>query len=201
MDCPINPVAAILPRTSGEVLEFFAFDEAYVGRLREGDPSTESHFVAYFSQLIQIKLRARYLAPEVIEDLKQETFIRVIRSLRSDGGIRQGDRLGPFVNSVCNHVLLEHYRSGSKNVPLESDHLQVADKVLNLEALAISEETQKMVRKVLSQLPRRDQAILRSVFLEEMDKDDVCQRFGVGRDYLRVLLYRAKEKFRAAMAA
>ena len=201
MDCSINPVAAILPKTSGEVLEFFAFDEAYVGRLREGDPSTESHFVAYFSQLIQIKLRARYLSPEVIEDLKQETFIRVIRSLRSDGGIRQGDRLGPFVNSVCNHVLLEHYRSGSKNVPLESDHLELPDKVLNLETLAISEETQRMVRSILSQLPRRDQAILRSVFLEEMDKDDVCQRFGVGRDYLRVLLYRAKEKFRAAMAA
>jgi RNA polymerase sigma-70 factor (ECF subfamily) len=201
MDCSINPVAAILPSTSGEVLEFFAFDEAYVGRLREGDPSTESHFVAYFSQLIQIKLRARYLAPEVIEDLKQETFIRVIRSLRSDGGIRQGDRLGPFVNSVCNHVLLEHYRSGSKNVPLESDLLELPDKVLNLEALAISEETQRMVRSVLSQLPRRDQAILRSVFLEEMDKDEVCQRFGVGRNYLRVLLYRAKEKFRAAMAA
>jgi len=180
-------------------LEFFAFDEAYVGRLREGDPSTESHFVAYFSQLIHIKLRARYLSPEVIEDLKQETFIRVIRSLRSDGGIRQGDRLGPFVNSVCNHVLLEHYRSGSKNVPLESDHLELPDKVLNLETLAISGETQRMVRSVLSQLPRRDQAILRSVFLEEMDKDDVCQRFGVGRDYLRVLLYRAKEKFRAAM--
>ena len=182
-------------------MEFFAFDEAYVGRLREGDPSTESHFVAYFSQLIQIKLRARYLAPEVIEDLKQETFIRVIRSLRSDGGIRQGDRLGPFVNSVCNHVLLEHYRSRSKNVPLESDHLELPDKVLNLEALAISEETQRMVRSVLSQLPPREQAILRSVFLEEMDKDDVCERFGVGRDYLRVLLYRAKEKFRAAMAA
>jgi len=180
-------------------LEFFAFDEAYVGRLREGDPSTESHFVAYFSQLIQIKLRARYLAPEVIEDLKQETFIRVIRSLRSDGGIRQGDRLGPFVNSVCNHVLLEHYRSGSKNLQLDSDHLELPDKIMNLEALAISGETQQMVRNVLSQLPRRDQAILRSVFLEEMDKDDVCQRFGVGRDYLRVLLYRAKEKFRAAM--
>jgi RNA polymerase sigma-70 factor (ECF subfamily) len=201
MDCSINPVAAILPSTSGEVLEFFAFDEAYVGRLREGDPSTESHFVAYFSQLIQIKLRARYLAPEVIEDLKQETFIRVIRSLRSDGGIRQGDRLGPFVNSVCNHVLLEHYRSGSKNVPLESDHLELPDKVLNLETLAISRETQRMVRNVLAQLPRRDQAILRSVFLEEMDKDDVCQRFGVGRDYLRVLLYRAKEKFRAAIGS
>jgi len=194
-----QPAAAILSSTSGEVLDFFVFDEAYVGRLREGDPSTESHFVGYFSKLIQIKLRARYLSPEVVDDLKQETFTRVIRSLRSEGGIRQGDRLGSFVNSVCNHVLSEHYRSGSKSIPLEPDHLELPDKTLNLENLAISEETRRTVRRVLSQLPGRDQTILRAVFLEEMDKDEVCKQFGVGRDYLRVLLYRAKEKFRGAM--
>jgi RNA polymerase sigma-70 factor, ECF subfamily len=180
-------------------LELFAFDEAYVSRLREGDPSTESHFVAYFSKLIQIKLRARFLAPEVVDDLKQETFSRVIRLLRADGGIRQADRLGPFVNSVCNNVLMEHFRAGSKNVQLELEHLDMRDKILNLETLAISEETRRTVRKVLTQLPERDQAILRAVFLEEMNKDEICRKFGVGRDYLRVLVHRAKEKFRAAI--
>jgi RNA polymerase sigma-70 factor (ECF subfamily) len=198
-DCSANLPQLYFPALRGKVLDFFVFDEAYVGRLREGDPSTESHFVGYFSQLIQIKLRARYLSPEVVDDLKQETFTRVIRSLRSEGGIRQADRLGSFVNSVCNHVLSEHYRSGSKNVPLEPDHLELPDKTLNLENLAISEETRRTVRRVLSQLPGRDQTILRAVFLEEMDKDEVCKQFGVGRDYLRVLLYRAKEKFRGAM--
>jgi RNA polymerase sigma-70 factor (ECF subfamily) len=180
-------------------LELFAFDEAYVGRLREGDPSTEAHFVAYFSQLIQIKLRARFLPPEIVDDLKQETFARVLRKLRSDGGIRHADRLGPFVNSVCNNVLLEHYRAGAKNVALEPDHLEIPDKVLSLEQLAISEQTVGMVRKILVQLPERDREILKELFLEEADKDDVCQRFGVKRDYLRVLVHRAKDKFRAAM--
>jgi RNA polymerase sigma-70 factor, ECF subfamily len=197
--CHIPRVTAILPSTSGEVLELFAFDEAYVGRLREGDPSTESHFVGYFSELIQIKLRARFLAAEVVDDLRQETFARVMRSLRSEGGIRQADRLGPFVNSVCNHVLLEYYRSGLKNVPLDANHLELPDKVLNLESLAILQETQQAVRNLLLQLPDRDQAILRAIFLDELSKDEVCKKFGVGRDYLRVLLHRAKEKFRAAM--
>ena len=197
--CYISLLAAILPSTSGEVLELFAFDEAYVGRLREGDPSTESHFVGYFSELIQIKLRARFLAAEVVDDLRQETFARVMRSLRSEGGIRQADRLGPFVNSVCNHVLLEYYRSGLKNVPLDANHLELPDKVLNLESLAILQETQQAVRNLLLQLPDRDQAILRAIFLDELSKDEVCKKFGVGRDYLRVLLHRAKEKFQAAM--
>jgi len=182
------------------VLELFAFDEAYVVRLREGDPSTESHFIDYFSRLIQIKLRARHLPPEIVDDLKQETFARVIKSLRSQSGIQHPDRLGPFVNSVCNNVLMEHYRRGAKDVPLEANHLEIPDKVLNVEALVISEEAQTMVRNVLRKLPQRDQAILQAVFLEEMNKDQVCQKFAVERDYLRVLLHRAKEKFRSAMA-
>ena len=93
------------------MVQLYAFDEAYLARLREGDPSTESHFVAYFSQLLQLKLRARYLPSEVVDDLRQETFARVIRSLRSDGGICQPNRLGAIVNSVCSDVLSEHYRS------------------------------------------------------------------------------------------
>ncbi len=97
---------------------------------------------------------------------------------------------------MCNYVLMEHYRSGSKNVTLDADHLEIPDKVLSLEDLAISGQVRTTVREVLAQLPERDQAILRAIFLDEMNKDEVCKRFGVGRDYLRVLVHRAKEKFR-----
>jgi hypothetical protein len=36
------------------------------------------------------------------------------------------------------------------------------------------------------------------VFLEEQDKTDICKRFQVDRDYLRVLVHRAKTRFRDA---
>ena len=180
-------------------MDFFAFDEAYLRRLREGDPSTEAHFVAYFSQLIQIKLRSRLLAPDIVDDLKQETFARVLRKLRSRDGIHQADRLGSFVNSVCNNVLKEKYRAGARQVALEPEHLEIPDRVMNLEQLVITQQTVGVVRKVLVQLPKRDQAILREIFWLETDKEEVCQKFGVGRDYLRVLVHRAKGKFRSAM--
>ena len=67
-------------------MELFAFTREYVERLREGDPSTEQHFVAYFDQILRIKLRARMLALETIDDLRQETYIRVIAALRTEGG-------------------------------------------------------------------------------------------------------------------
>jgi len=179
-------------------LDLFEFDEAYLERLREGDPSTESHFVAYFSQLLQLKLRARRLAPDAVDDLCQETFARVLRSIRSQNGVRQANRLGSFVNSVCNNVLLEFYRAGNRGVPLETDHFEIPDKMIDVEKMAIAEENSALVRRVLTQLPERDQAILRAV-LEERSKDEICQQFQVSRDYSRVLLHRAKEKFRSLL--
>ena len=56
-----------------------------------------------------------------------------------------------------------------------------------------------MVRSILEELPEKDRRILRAIFLEDADKCDVCQRFDVNRDYLRVLVHRAKIRFREAL--
>src|SRR3984957_16228002 len=102
---------ALAVATGEQGLEFFAFDASYVEKLRAGDAHIEGHFVNYFSELIRLKLRSRLNSKEAMEDVRQETFMRVLTLLRDKGGLRQPDRLGPFVNSVCNHVLFEHYRS------------------------------------------------------------------------------------------
>jgi RNA polymerase sigma-70 factor (ECF subfamily) len=179
-------------------LQFHKFNESYLERLCSGDFRTESHFVAYFSELIQLKLRSRVSSPHVVEDLRQETFARVFVALRSEGRLRQPERLGAFVNSVCNNVLLEHYRSSSRENPIEDeDSANVPDPSLDVVAILSHKEMEQRVRQVLDELPERDRRLLREVFLEERDKDAVCQDFGVDRDYLRVLLYRAKQAFKA----
>ncbi|MGB9470401.1 MAG: sigma-70 family RNA polymerase sigma factor [Candidatus Acidiferrum sp.] len=178
-------------------MELFAFDALYVDRLRDGDPSTEHHFVSYFGQILGIMLRARFLTPERIDDVRQETLTRVIFKLRRDGGIRQPERFGAFVNSICKNVLHEHQRDWQRNQPLESDHFELPDKLVDLERTLISEETQKKVREILGDMKQRDRDLLAAIFLEEKDKDEVCREYGVDRGYLRVLLHRAKERFRA----
>ncbi len=178
-------------------MEFFTFDGAYVERLRAGDPSTEQHFVAYFDQLLRIKLRSRTLASDKVDDLRQETYIRVIAALHKDGGVRQPERFGAFVNSICNNVLLEHYRASAKNQPMEDAHMDIPDKVLDLEGMLVTKQSAEQVRRILDEMPKRDRALLRSLFLEEKEKDTICRELGVDRDYLRVLLLRAKDKFKA----
>ena len=159
-------------------MDFFAFDKAYVERLRNGDPATEHHFFVYFERLLQIKLRARTLASDTVEDLKQETFIRVIAAVRKEGGVRRPERFGAFVNSVCNNVLLEYYRSLGKNQQMDDTHEEIPDRVLDLEGMMVSKQCSERVRKILSGLPARDRALLRAVFLEEKEKDTICREIG-----------------------
>jgi RNA polymerase sigma-70 factor (ECF subfamily) len=178
-------------------LQFQTFDESYLERLCSGDFRTESHFVTYFSELIQLKLRSRVNSPSAVEDLRQETFARVFAALRGERSVKQPERLGAFVNSVCNHVLLEHYRNSARESPVEDDQCtNVPDPSLDVVAILAHKEMEQKVRQVLDELPERDRRLLREVFLEERDKDAVCRDFGVDRDYLRVLLYRAKQAFK-----
>lgn len=180
-------------------MEFFAFDDMYLERLRSGDFPTEQHFVSYFTQLIQIKLRSRVQSSDIVEELRQEIFVRVFAVLRSKEGIREANRLGAFVNSVCNNVLLEHYRSSSRTTPLQEDEeeVEIPDRKVDVLGTVISGQMAGRVRDVLEGLGERDRRLLKLVFFEELDKDEVCRDFQVDRGYLRVLLHRAKQTFKS----
>ena len=179
-------------------MQFETFDASYVDRLRAGDFRTQEHFVAYFSELIQLKLRSRLRTPQAIEDVRQETFARVFSALRSPGGIRQPDRLGAFVNSICNNVLLEHYRDSTRSSSIDDqEEPDVVDSKIDIFRTVSAKQMEGKVRDILEQMSERDRRLIREVFLEERDKDAVCRDFGVDRDYLRVLLHRAKQSFKS----
>lgn len=182
-------------------VNFDTFDAAYVECLRCGDRATEEHFVRYFSELIGLKLRSRLRSPQAIEDVKQETFARTLVLLRSEGGVRQAERLGALVNSICNHVLFEQYRVEGRADPLaEETAAMLVERAPGALDEMVNGETRSRVREVLGTLSARDRSVLKAVFLEERDKDDVCREMGVSREYIRVLLHRAKNSFRKAYA-
>lgn len=182
-------------------MELFEFDKGYVDRLREGDAATERHFVAYFDRLLRILLRARMLPPDKVEDLTQETFRRVLMALRREGAIRQPERFGAFVNSICKNTLYERERAGRRTEPLDEGHAEIADHVEDVHGALEKQESRAQVRGILDALPRKDRELLRDIFFLEKDKDEICREKGVDREYLRVLVHRAKTRFRSEYEA
>ena len=177
--------------------EFHQFTEKYLHELRAQDATTEAHFVSYFSRLLQNKLRRRLACPEHIKDVQQETLLRAWAAIRTEGGIRHPERFGAFVSSVCNNILRESYRSRARTRALDDVRIDPTDPSASPDGMLLAEETRKQVQQVLARLCAKDRKLLHAVFFEQRDKDEVCSELGVSRDYLRVLLHRAKQQFMA----
>lgn len=182
-------------------MQFEHLSEDYLLKLAASDEEAIRHFTTYFGTLILIKLRARMLPPLAIDEIRQETYLRVFAAIRKPQGIRDGRKLGAFVNSVCNHVLSEYYRQGAKYLAVDSEKFEDLPAEDDTESAVLLRERQKTVHAVMGTLPERDRAILNAVFLEERDKDGVCRQFGIDRGYLRVLVHRAKAAFREKLQA
>jgi RNA polymerase sigma-70 factor (ECF subfamily) len=167
-----------------------------VDRLIAEDPETERHFTQYFGTLLTTKLRSRLRSAAQVEDAKQETFLRVLTTLKRKGGIESAESLGAFVNSVCNNVLFEMYRAGSRAEPLEEEVDPPDERAASAERSLLVGEEREQVRRALAELPQRERDLLHWLFFEERDKDQICRELGVDRGYLRVLVHRAKQRFR-----
>lgn len=176
----------------------YSFDEDYVRKLVARDSVVEQHFTRYFGDLLRIKISARLRSRDLMDDVRQETFARVFKALHANS-LEHPERLGAFVNSVCNNVLMETLRGETRAVPLPENSDQFRDTKIDTERDLAAQESKALVKQALEEMPDKDRELLRQLFLEERDKDRVCAEFGVNREYLRVLVHRAKLKLRAAV--
>lgn len=167
--------------------------------MADRDPEAENFLVAQFSRPVQLKLRARLRSPELIQDASQETFLRVLSYFRSGKTLDNPASLPGFVHSVCHNISLEFLRGHTRYGQIPENFPDPADHSISPEGLVLSNERQAAVRRVLGELPEKDRELLRRVLLEEEDKDQVCREYQVDRGYLRVLLHRARLRFKAVL--
>jgi RNA polymerase sigma-70 factor, ECF subfamily len=186
----------IVLASSGD--EFAATD---VQALLEGDPAAARAFERRFGRLLRMKIRMRNgrASAPYLDDVVQETLARVLTALR-DRRVDDLDRLGAFVSRTGDFVLSESQRSRARFRPLDdADEPPVVD-VLDGDERLVLQERVRLADHLMALLPDRDREILRAIFFDELDKDEVCRRFEIDRDHLRVLICRAKERLRGLVA-
>jgi RNA polymerase sigma factor (sigma-70 family) len=178
-------------------MDFFAFDDDYVRRLRDRDARTEEHFFVYFHELLRIKLRGRLRSSADVEDVCQEVFLRVLTKLREpENPLRDGTKLGAYVNGFCNNILFERYRINVRAEEQLDEYRHDSASSEDIVTDFLTRETRDEVHRILDEIGPPDSDLLRAVFLDEEDKDVICKRFNVTRNHLRLLLFRARKKYR-----
>src|SRR5947207_1426477 len=139
------------------------FGWSYLVDLKGRDPQTEAHFAAYFSRYLERKLRGQLRSPDLADDIRQETLVRVLEAVYTKKDLRHPERFAAFVDSVCNDVLLEHWRRRKT----AGETLELAEQVDHRpdpEGVALAAQEIAELRKVLLKLHKRDRDLLRMIY-------------------------------------
>jgi RNA polymerase sigma-70 factor, ECF subfamily len=178
-----------------------ALDGDYVRALVAGDGDVRADFADRVGRFLRCKVRGhepRWEAHQV-EEAVQETFVRVLDALRNDR-LRDPDRFAGYVSRVCEIVMLEQGR-GSRRLTALGPSVEDLPAEANPEEDTVRREEVEIARHELARMPERDRDILRRLLVGGSDKDEVCRAFGVDRNHLRVILHRAKGRFRSLLEA
>lgn len=127
-----------------------------------------------------------------VDDIVQESIVRFLRA-EQRSQIRNTEESGAFLNGVCRNVILE-YRRRSRREPLADPEIPIPDAGSRPEAEIF--ELRDAIDSGLAELAERDRTILRSLYLEGKEKEDICKEWGMSDAQFRVVLFRAKERFR-----
>jgi RNA polymerase sigma-70 factor (ECF subfamily) len=130
-----------------------------------------------------------------VDDLVQESLVRFFRAEQRNT-IRNTEESGAFINGVCRNVILE-YRRRMRREPLADPDIPIPDAGVRPEAEML--EMRDAIDSGLAELAERDRTILRALYLEGKEKDEICKEWGMTDAQFRVVLFRAKERFRRAL--
>jgi RNA polymerase sigma-70 factor, ECF subfamily len=133
-----------------------------------------------------------FYCPDV-DDIVQETLARFLVAAREEK-IHNPESAGAFLNGVCRNVILEYRRKGMREEPMPEVVPEPPGKAIPQSELF---ELRQAVAQGLEQLSERDRRILREFYLEERSKEEILKQTGMSDEKFRVVLFRAKERFRA----
>lgn len=153
-----------------------------------------------FSEAAMVKLRSKvrfkvryqvgFACPDV-DDIVQETMTRFLQSIERDK-ITSPDS-GAFLNGICRNVIFEFRRRGYREAPMPEHATE-----LPLRGLPESSsfELREAIAAGMAQLSLRDRQVLRAFYIEEQTVEEILALTGMTLANFRVVLCRAKERFR-----
>lgn len=168
-------------------------------RIKEGDATAEAELIRQFEPGLRVLLRRRTGGDAgLMQDLVQETLLVVLQRLRG-AGIDDPHKLAAFAAQTARNLAIaslrktERQRTDVDSAATERN----ADPSQGLEQTTADLEAAMAVRALLRELPQpRDRLMLKRFYLEDHDKQLICQELDLTEAAFNQALSRARRRFR-----
>ena len=120
---------------------------------------------------------------DLANDIFQDTFIKVIRTLKSNAYNEEGKFL-PWVMRIAHNLIVDHFRH-TKKMPLyrETEEFSIfsimTDDSLTIENKLISDQVAKDLRQLVEELPLDQKEVLMMRLYQDMSFKEISEATGV----------------------
>jgi RNA polymerase sigma-70 factor (ECF subfamily) len=135
--------------------------------------------------------------PDAAADILQDAAVTTLQKLRS-GEIARPENLGGYLYRVALNHLRNHRRKDRSSLS-SAEALEELSSEENREDWGNIGERQwaTAARRMLDEMPvARDRAILIRFYLEDADKETICNELQLSEDHFNRVIFRARNRFR-----
>ncbi|HQV34977.1 MAG TPA: sigma-70 family RNA polymerase sigma factor [Flavobacterium sp.] len=120
---------------------------------------------------------------DITDDVFQDTFIKVIKTLKSNSYNEEGKFL-PWVMRIAHNLVVDHFRR-NKKMPMhrETEEYSIfsymTDNSMNVEGRMITDQVEDDLRRLLDELPADQKEVLVMRMYQDMSFKEIAESTGV----------------------
>ena len=158
-------------------------DAVLVKNYISGDESALASLIERHQSKIYGFIYSKVNDRDLSDDIFQDTFIKVIKTLKSQSYNEEGKFL-PWVMRIAHNLVVDHFRK-AKKMPYQRETEEysifnyMTDNSLNIEGQIISEQVESDLAKLLDELPADQKEVLVMRMYQDLSFKEIADLTGV----------------------
>lgn len=159
-------------------------DNVLIQQYLEGNNSAFETLLARYKQRIYSFIYSKTRDSELADDVFQDTFIKVVKTLKK-GTYNDKGRFLSWVMRIAHNLIVDHYRR-KQRMPLydsrdgEKDVFhRVSEPSLNIESMLINDQIKEDLNTLLLELPQNQLEVLKMRLYQDMSFKEIAERTNV----------------------
>jgi RNA polymerase sigma-70 factor (ECF subfamily) len=165
------------------MMQYSTSDAALVRKYMDGDETAISTLINRHQQKLYSFIYSKVFDRTITEDVFQDTFIKVIRTLKR-GKYNEEGKFLPWVMRISHNLVIDHFRKNSRMPKFEgkgdfSIFDVLKEDTLNAEKMLIKEQIESDVRELINELPEDQKEVLIMRIYKDMSFKDIAEQTDV----------------------
>ena len=158
-------------------------DAVLVSNYINGDECALSVLIKRHKQKIYSFIYSKVFDRDVTEDVFQDTFIKVIRTLKL-GKYNEEGKFLPWVMRIAHNLVIDHFRKNNRMPKFDNGHefnifSVISDSSLNAEKTMIKTQVEEDVKRLIEELPEDQKQVLVMRMYNDMSFKEISENTGV----------------------